>query len=236
MIGVMEKGMEVAQVATPAQGSYEGIDLKVLPKYISFRAAMLHNRMTQQYVIILLAAFLVGSFVISRVEVHSLYSKLREKEYILAPGVQDFTAASAQSVPEDYVDGAVIDYVGQMGNITTGNIDDQYKRIADRMSPQLRIKFLVEASDFKAKVKAENISEQLTITDKEIRPDGKGYYQVTLIARRDTYVNNDYIGHKDEAIEMVLQLVPPRNGVRWFLQINSLTRQSAETFKVKRKL
>jgi hypothetical protein len=102
------------------------------------------------------------------------------------------------------------------------------------MSPQLQVKFLSEAADFQAKVKAENISELLTITEKEIKSTGEGYYQITALARRDTYVNNEYIGHVEEAIEMVLQLVAPRSGRRWFLQINSLTRQNAETFKVKR--
>lgn len=235
MIGALEKGIEAAQVATPPQGSYEGVDLKVLPKYISFRAAMLHNRMTQQYIILLLSAFLVAHYVISRFEIHSLYGKLRAKEYILAPGVQDFTPASAQAVPDSYVNEAVMEYLGQIGNLTSGNIDEQYKLIAESMSPQLKVRFLAEASDFRAKVKAENISELLTVTEKEIRSTGDGYYQVTALARRDTYVNNEYIGHTDEAIEMVLQLVAPKAGRRWFLQINSLTRQNAETFKVKRK-
>ena len=235
MIGSLEKGIAAAQVATPPQGSYEGVDLKMLPKYICFRAALLHNRLTQQYIILFLAALLVSHFIVTRFEVHSLYGKLRAKEYILAPGVQDFTPASAQSVPDSYVNEAVMEYLGQVGNVTAGNIEDQYKIISESMSPQLKIRFLAEASDFKAKVKAENISELLTVTDKEIRSTGDGYYHVTALARRDTYVNNEFIGHNDVAIEMVLQLVPPRSGRRWFLQMNSLTRQSAETFKVKRK-
>ena len=235
MIGSLEKGIAAAQVIAPPQGSYEGVDLKVLPKYICFRAALLHNKLTQQYIILFLAGLLVAHFVVTRFEVHSLYGKLRAKEYILAPGVQDFTPASAQSVPDSYVNEAVMEYLGQIGNVTAGNIEEQYKIVAESMSPQLKIRFLAEAADFKSKVKAENISEILTVTEKEIRSTGDGYYQVTALARRDTYVNNEFIGHNDEAIEMVLQLVPPRSGRRWFLQINSLTRQGAETFRVKRK-
>ena len=234
MIGSMEKGIAAASVAAPPKGSYEGVDLKILPKYISFRAALMHNQLTQQYVILILAVLLVSHFVATRIEMYSLYEKLRAKEYILAPGVQDFTPASAQSVPDSYVADAVTEYLGQLGNITAGSIDEHYQLLANSMSPQLQVRFLSEAADYKAKVKAENISELLTINQKEIRTTGEGYYQVTVLARRDTYVNNEYIGHIEEAIEMVLQLVPPKSGRRWFLQINNLTRQNSETFKVKR--
>ena len=235
MIGAMEKGMAAAQVVTPPKGSYEGVDLRILPKYISFRASLVRNQLTQQYIILILASLLVVHFLATRAEIYSLYGKLRAKEYILAPGVQDFTPASAQSVPDSYVADAVMEYLGQLGNVTSGNINDQYKLLSSSMSPQLQVKFMSEAADFEAKVKAENISELLTITEKEIRTTGEGFYQITALARRDTYVNNEYIGHAEEAIEMVLQLVPPKSGRRWFLQINSLTRQNAETFKSKRR-
>lgn len=234
MIGSIEKGIAAAQIASPPQGTYEGVDLKILPKYICFRAALLQSKLTQQYIILFLSVLLIAYFIISRVEVYSLNGKLREKEYILAPGVQDFTPASAQSVPDSYVNSAVMEYLGEIGNITAGNIDDQYKLVSESMSPQLKVRFLSESSDFKAKVKAENISELLTVTEKEIRSTGEGYYQVTALARRDTYVNNEYIGHSEEAIEMVLQLVAPKSGKRWFLQINNLSRQSAETFRTKK--
>lgn len=234
MIGALEKGIEAAKLSAPPQGTYEGVDLRVLPKYISFRAALLHNQLTLQYIILFLAALLVGSFVVTRVEVSGLYAKLRAKEYILAPGVQDFTPASAQSVPDSYVRDATAEYLSQLGNFTAGNIDEQYALIAESMSSQLKVKFLAEADGFKARVKGENISENLTVTDKEIRTSGDGYYQVTALARKETYVNNEYLGHTDEAIEMVLQLMPPKSGKRWFLQINNLSRQKAETFKAKK--
>lgn len=234
MIGSMEKGMQAAQVVSPPKGTYQGIDLKVLPRYISFRAALLQRQMTQQYIILILAVLLAGHFIATRMEIYTLYGKLRAKEYILAPGVQDFTPASAQTVPDSYVADAVTEYLGQLGNVTAGNIEEQYKLLAQSMSPQLQIKFMNEASDFKSKVKTENISELLTVTEKEIRATGDGFYHVTALAKRETYVNNEYIGRVDEAIEMILQLVPPKSGRRWFLQMNSLTRQNAETFKVKR--
>ena len=235
MVGPIEKGIKAAELTKPAEGSYEGVDLRTLPKYICFRAALLHNKLTLQYVILILSALLLSHFVVTRKEVYSLYGKLREKEYILAPGVMDFTPAAPQSVPDSYVANAVMDFLGQLGNVTAGNIEEQYSALSESMSPQLRVKFLAEASSVKAKVKAEGISELLTITEKEIRTTGDGYYQVTALARRDTYVNNEYLGRADEAIEMILQLVPPKSGRRWYLQINSLSRESANSFQAKKK-
>ena len=212
MIGAMEKGMQAAQAVTPPKGSYEGVDLKTLPKYISFKAALLQRQITQQYMIVILSVLFVAHFLSTRAEIYSLYGKLRAKEYILAPGVLDFTPASAQSVPDSYVSDAVAEYLGQLGNITPGNIDEQYKLLSTSMSPQLQVKFMSEAAAFKDKVKAESISELLTITEREIRATGDGYYQVTALAKRETYVNNEFIGRIDEAIEMTLQLVPPKAG------------------------
>ena len=234
MIGAMEKGIEAAKLVAPPRGIYEGVDLRVLPKYISFRAALLHNQLTLQYVILFLAALLIGSFIVTRVEVYGLYDKLRMKEYILAPGVQDFTPASAQTVPDNYVQEAAIEYLHSIGNFTAGSIDEQYRNISESMGPQLKIRFLTEADTFKARVKAENISESLTVTDREIRSTGNGFYQVTTLARKETYVNNEFLGNTDEAIEMVLQLQPPKAGKRWFLQINHLSRQKAETFRARK--
>jgi len=235
MIGPIEKGIAAAKISEVPEGVYEGVDLRVLPKYISFRAALLHQKLTLQYMILILAGFMALYFIISRAEIYSLYGKLRAKEYILAPGVLDFTTAAPQAVPDNYVSAAVMDFLGQLGNVTSGNIDEQFANLSDSMSPQLRVKFLSEATDWKAKVKAENISELLTISQKEIRSNGNGYYQVTALGRRDTYINNEYIGHAEEAIEMVIQLVPPKSGKRWYLQINSLSRESADTFRTKRK-
>ena len=33
MIGAAEKGIEAARLTAPPQGAYEGVDLRVLPKY-----------------------------------------------------------------------------------------------------------------------------------------------------------------------------------------------------------
>lgn len=235
MIGPLEKGMEAAKLATPPEGAYEGVDLSVLPKYISYRAALLHGKLTHQYIILILACIVVVQECVHRYESYALHERLRQKEYILAPGVQDFTPASPQTVSEDYVNDAVDDFISKLGNVSAGSIDSQYKALESLMSPQLKIKFGSEAEAWKAQVKSENIAELLTVGDREITPNGEGFYRVVVTARRDRYLNNEYVGHNDEVIEMTLQLVAPKRERKWFIQINSLVRSDADLFRKKQK-
>ena len=69
------------------------------------------------------------------------------------------------------------------------------------------------------------------MTDKEIISDEKGNYKVVAIVVRERYANNEYLGKTDEVIEMLIKLVPPKQGKRWFLQITSLTRTEANSFR-----
>lgn len=230
MLTAMDKGIEAAQIATAPVGVYQGVDLRTLPKFIAFKSAMLKQRLTLQYILAIhLAAFAVN-FVFSRYEIHGLEKKLREKEYILAPGVMDFTPASPQSVSDSYVVNAAMTFLGMLGNINAANIDEQYKRLASFMSPELSIQFEEEAREWRETVKLENISEILRVTDREI-VSTEGFYKVTAIAQRERYSNAENLGHVDEIIEMTLRLVPPVKGKEWFLEITSLKRGRADGFK-----
>ena len=67
---------------------------KKLPKYIAYRAALLREKLILSYLIAIISGLFVIHFTISRIEIASLYKQLRLKEYILAPGVLDFTTAT----------------------------------------------------------------------------------------------------------------------------------------------
>lgn len=236
MVGAMEKGIEAARLQAPPQGVYEGVDLRVLPKYICFKAALLRERMTLQFMVAIVLVASGTHFILSRYEISGLYNQLREKEYILAPGVQDFIPAAPQTVPERHVIAAASEYLGQFGNINSVNIDDQYERLSESMTPQLRAQFLAEGETWKAKVKADNLTEVMAVIDKTIESDEKGNYRVVASVRTDSFVNNEHIGYRDEVVEMTMSLVPPEAGKRWYLQITSLSRTNRNSYKVKDQL
>lgn len=233
MLTAMDKGIEAAQVVIPPKGTYEGIDLKILPKWICFKAAILKEKLTLQYVIAIHISFFLGYFLLSRMEVSSLHKQLREKEYILAPGVIDFTTAAPQTVSDSYVANATMSFLQMLGNVNSLNIEDQYKRLSDFMSPELRIQFSEETQNWVDTVKEENISEILKIKEKEIISNNEGLYKVTALTRRERFADNQNLGHLDEVIEMVLQLIPPTKGKEWYLQINSLHRAKSNSLRDK---
>ncbi|MBK9324279.1 MAG: hypothetical protein IPM97_15250 [Bdellovibrionaceae bacterium] len=45
MLTAMDKGIEAAQVAVPPVGVYQGVDLRILPKYVAFKSAMIKQRL-----------------------------------------------------------------------------------------------------------------------------------------------------------------------------------------------
>ena len=230
MLTAMDKGIEAAQVTTPPVGVYRGVDLRVLPKFIAFKAAMMKQRLTLQYILAIHLAAFAMNFVVSRYEIHGLEKKLREKEYILAPGVIDFTAASPQSVSDDYVVNAATTFFNLLGNVNAANISEQYKRLSSFMSTELAVQFEAESEEWIDVVKRENISEILRILDREIVATGDGYYKATVITQRERYSNAESIGRVDEVIEMTLKLVPPAQGKEWFLEITSLKRGKVDGF------
>ena len=236
IIGPMEKGFETAKLQAPPAHIVDGVDLRVLPKFICYKAALLREKVALQFWLAILAAAFLIVFLGSRWEVHSLNTKLRAKEYILAPGVQDFIAVSPQSVPDSHVQNAAMEFLQTFGNFNPTNIEEQYRRLTESMSPDLRVQFELEAAPWRAKVKDDGISQILSISEKEIRSSGDGYYQVTAIGRKDSFVNNEHIGATDIVIEMVLKLIPPQAGRRWYLEINKLVSQDANAFRVKSKL
>jgi len=236
MIGPKEKGIEKEQVDSPPQGTYEGIDLKVLPKYLCFKASLLREKMTLKSVIAVIMSLFLFQYCTNRVEITSLHKKLREKEYILAPGVQDFTTASPQAVPDSYVNDAVNDFLSDLGNVSANNIDEQYNTLKRFMSDKLKVAFDLEASSWIEQVKTEGISQISTVIDKEIKTDNDGNYHVIATTRAEFYASQQYLGHEDQVIEMTMKLSPPERGRRWYLELTSLNWGKAETFKTKTNL
>jgi hypothetical protein len=63
-----------------------------------------------------------------------------------------------------------------------------------------------------------------------------GHHKVVALARAEFYSQDAYLGHENQAVEMRLELVPPKSGTRWYLQITHLNWNKIETFKVKKSL
>ncbi len=233
MIGPEEKGFIPIKVNSPEDS---GGKFRDLPKYICYRAALLREKLILSYMLGLVSAFFAAYFLISRVEIYNLQDRLREKEYILAPGVLDFTPASPQSVPDSYVHDAVSDFISTLGNVNASNITEQYQSLKRFMSDPFQIQFDADTFDWVHQVKAEDLAQILKINEKKITSNDKGVFHVVAFGRADYYVGGDYLGHEDQVIELNLTLVPPEANKRWYLQITGLSWNKLENFKAKKRI
>lgn len=236
MIGPIEKGFEAAENKKVPLGVYEDIDLSFLPNFICYKTALLKEKLTWKYITVAVLGVNALIIAILSFSVIDLAEKNRLKEYILAPGVMDFTKASPQTVPDSYVDDAVMDFLNQLGNINPTNIEEQYRGLTRFMSDKLKVQFEMDTADWVEQVKTDNISQILTITDKDIISDEKGNYKIVALGKAEFYANHQHLGFEDQVIEMTLSLTPPESGKRWYLKINSLSWSKQETFKTKSNL
>jgi len=234
LIGSLEKGFQRARIAkVNAAGD---LDLSAIPNYVAYKAALVREKLLLQYVCIGLAALLAAVYLTSRLEVSGLVESLRTKEFILAPGVSDFIPVAPRSVPDSYVQHAVSDFVSTLGNTTPTNIEERFAQLASLMSPALQVQFAAESPEWIAKARSENVSELTSVLDKRIESDEKGRYMATVSTRTETFIGGEAIGYRNEVIELGLRLVPPDAGRRWYLEITSLARTSADAYSAAKNL
>ena len=240
MVGSEEKGFAKIKLklAGAEKHGKQGKDrnLKFLPKYIVYRAALLREKLVMSYAVLVISALFGLYFVISRIEIFNLYEKLRVKEYILAPGVQDFTTATPQSVSDSYVYDAVRDFLSTLGNVNAANIEEQYAALKRFMSDSLKVQFEADTREWINQVKAENLAQILKSSEIKIVSNQNGSYKATAFGRADYYAASEYLGHEDQVIEIELTLVPPERDKRWYLQISRLVWSKLESFQTKRKI
>jgi len=234
LFGAIEKGFERARLSRVEIAT--NLDLSMVPNYVAYKAALIREKALLQHGCLGLGVIALVFFIAGRVEVSSLENRLRLKEYILAPGVNDFIPVAPQTVPDAYVQHAVSDFVSTLGNTNPMNIEERFKQLTSVMSPALQVQFNVEASEWITKARSENISEMVTILDKRIEADTDGQYRAVVHTRTDSFVGSESIGYRNEVVEMGLRLVPPDVGRRWFLEITSLSRGSADAFETARSL
>ncbi len=233
MISPMQKGVVLAKVQTPDPSVLGELDLRTLPKYICYKAALQKEKTTYQTISLVLIALLCSLFLYSRYEAYQFSNQLRKKEYILAPGSFDFTPVRAHKVSDKYVQQTVSEYLVLLGNITPDAVEDQYENLKKYMSKDLAARFGAESNEWIEKVKKDNVTETLQISSKEIQSDGNGNYKLEAIAKRSIFSSNQFLSSEPEKIQMKIRLVYPDNNRKknWYLEIYELSRNKHQQKK-----
>lgn len=194
-----------------------------LPKYISYKASLLREKLVLSHVVLIVTSILLVYFIVSRIEIYGLQQKLRTKEFILAPGIRDFTPVNPGDVPASYIHDAVTDFVSSLGNVNASNIVEEYDGLKKFMSDELKIKFEAEVQGWIQQVLSEDIAQILKIKNKTISLDSANdLYHAKVVVDTSIYSNKTYIGNEEQFVEMDLSLTPPDRGKRWFIKIEKL--------------
>jgi len=231
MIGPVEKGIAAARLKSSPLGIYEGVDFRTLPKFVSFRAALLREKVTDKFVILILTVLLISHYGITRSEISGYQEQLRMKQFVVVPGAVNFATVSPHSVKDSEIRNYVIKYLSLLGNVNSRNIDENYSFLIGVMSSELALRFELEAESWISSVKKDNVTETMTIKEKEIISDGTGFYKITVLATKDIYASRELVNSYDEVIEMKLKLLPPSEKSAWYPQIVELERKSAAVFQ-----
>ncbi|MFK7823634.1 MAG: TraE/TraK family type IV conjugative transfer system protein [Oligoflexales bacterium] len=235
MIGPREKGIKQTECLPPKKAG-EDAKYRGLPKYISYRAALLREKLVLSYMIGVLSILFISYFSISRIEISQLYNDLRSKEYILAPGVQSFTAATPKNVPDSYIEDAANDFLSSLGNVNASTIEDQYQGLVRFMSRELRVKFEADSREWIQQTRSEDLAQIFKIKKKEISTDGSGSFHILAYATAQFYSSGKSLGNEDQVVEMTLKLVPPNQSKRWYLEITKLSWTKLDDFRKRKNL
>ncbi len=227
MLNAIDKGIKAAELSKPPAGVYGEVDLRVLPKFVSYKAATMKEKINLHFLIILIGAAWLSTFVIQNNRIEFWQSKFREKEFILVPSkIVGHTPATPQSVPKSYVKSAIKSFIQMAGTTTPSGIRDQLGRFASYMEPKLRSNFLADVDEWVSLAEKKGIYEQVEPTKIEFPYDGKsGVFKVKAIIRRDRRENAEFLGTAVEKIEMTLIVQQPKPDQEWTFQINNFSRK-----------
>lgn len=205
-----------------------------LPKYLNLRAALLHEKLTWKQISLFLGFLLVTLVGLGQIQAISLQKQLRTKEYILAPGIQNFSKAVPGQVPDEYLQDYVSDMISQLGNIHHTSIAKQYEKFVNGMSQALAVQFQVESASWISKVIEQEITEVTQIFNIEIETKDNLTFIATANTQTDTYSRHEHLGYRPEVIQLGFKLLPPEPNKHWSIELTSLARMSHKAFEAQK--
>ncbi len=227
MLSSIDKGVKAAEISRPPAGVYGDVDLRVLPKYISYKASNLREKTNLHFVMGLMLLAWISTFVIQNNRVEYWQTKFREKEFILVPSkIVGHTPATPQSVPDSYVKFAVKSFIQMSGTTTPSGIRDQLERFAGYMEKKLGSRYLADMEEWIELSEKKGLYEQVEHTNLKFAYHKKsGVIDVDVVLRRDRRENADFLGTAMEKMKMTLLVQQPKPDQEWTFKIVKYSRK-----------
>jgi hypothetical protein len=185
----------------------------------------------EQRIILAMLLIVGGSVMIwDRYLIKSLEIKLREKEYILAPGVVDFARVKAQLIPKVYVEEFAKTLAKTLGSFSARDIESQYRDLEKYLAVDFRIKFREETKKTLKEISTNDVSELFSPNGIEVI-EKNDVFIATVKGTLIRFVSGLKVFEGAHVMEFSLKGVSPHESSPWALIVTEMKRLPEEFYK-----
>jgi hypothetical protein len=191
----------------------------------------IHIALFEQRILLLSLAVSALVLVVSdRITIHDLESKLREKEYILAPGLTDFAKVTPGIISKDYVKEFAESIAVSLGSFSASEVERRYKDLEKYLAGDFRIKFREKTKKDLSLFATNDIAETFSVKTTEILESKIGF-EANVFGTQTRYVSGLKVFESAHVITFSLKAVAPSANSPWALEIQDISRLSEDEFR-----
>lgn len=190
----------------------------------------------QRLLLVIISLVSLVIIITDRVSIHNLETKLRDKEYILAPGLTDFAKVIPGIISKDYVKEFAESIAVSLGSFSANEVEKHYKELEKYLSSDFRIKFREKTKKDLSLLASNDLAEMFSVKSTEVKETKLGF-QASVIGTQTRYVSGLKVYEGSHAIVFELKGVVPSSNTPWALVIQDISRLSEEEYlKQQRKM
>ena len=148
----------------------------------------LHIALFEQRILLLIGATVaVGIAISDRVAITNLEQKLREKEYILAPGVTDFAKVVPGVIAPQYVREFATSIATTLGSFSAKDVERKYQEVEKYLASDFRITFREKTKKDLALFATNDVAETFSVTSCDVR-EAEGGFTATVFGTQTRFI------------------------------------------------
>ena len=185
----------------------------------------------EQRILLVAGAVIASAVIISdRVAITNLERKLREKEYILAPGVTDFAKVTPGIISKDYVREFAESIAATLGSFSAKEVERRYQELEKYLSSDFRLTFREKTKKDLGLFASTDVAETFSANSSEIEEAPNGF-RAAVFGTQTRYVSGLKVYEGAHVIVFLMVGLAPSASTPWALQITDISRLSEEEFR-----
>ena len=191
----------------------------------------IHIALFEQRVILGIVTFFALALIISdRITIHKLEIQLREKEYILAPGLTNFAKVSPGLISKEYVKEFSETLARTLGSFSASEIARSYAEIEKYLASDFRIKFREKTKKDLSLFASNDVAEMFEVKSTEVTETENGFI-ASVFGTQVRYISGLKVFEGQHVITLILKGVAPAANSPWALEIQEISRLPDDEFR-----